>query len=576
VDDRNEAIDAVSVQLARVDQVPGQTLHGGATIRRRRGVGIPRRPGLGTGGRYQRCPTGGPREVTRAGDPCSRVDVALLASHARRVADVEAERGPVSVDQGEAAPGTQDSRHAINGDLRISEPLQCSLGPNGIEGFVRLVERQGVTDGEACRAPRGARSLPGDVQHLGALVDPDDLAGEPKVLSEVEGCVTEAAAHIEKAVTIDQTELLPLECSELSRCAPRRSRVHGAKQHREVLVAVDLLEPKGIRVPLDHAPTLRTTDVSSAPCRVRMVARCRAGVRGGPQPSSATLVLGHGAAAARGARMEDSVASSQSAAQARYSWRRRWSAAKMPNVDQVEVVLANNDRVTLRVGDVFLKIDADQTRTDVEVKAMAMAPVPTPEILWRKPPALALAALPGKALGRLEVPSTASPAAWAAAGAAIRTLHDAPLPPWPGKSVDELASRLACECDWLIANDVLSANVVTRNRRLAEEALRPWPPVFTHGDLHIAHVFIDGDEISGIIDWSEASQGDALFDLATLTLAHEEHLDDVLAGYGTDVDRDLIRAWRSWRCLVAVRWLFENGYGAPDKYPEVAVLRSHS
>ena len=36
----------------------------------------------------------------------------------------------------------------------------------------------------------------------------------------------------------------------------------------------------------------------------------------------------------------------------------------MPEADQVEVVLANNDRVTLRVGDVFLKIDADQTRTD--------------------------------------------------------------------------------------------------------------------------------------------------------------------------------------------------------------------
>src|SRR5690606_36781058 len=81
------------------------------------------------------------------------------------------------------------------------------------------------------------------------------------------------------------------------------------------------------------------------------------------------------------------------------------------DVEQVEVVLANHDRVTLRVGDVFLKIDADHTRTDVEVEAMAMAPVPTPEILWRKPPVLALAAVAGKALGRVEEPSTASPVA---------------------------------------------------------------------------------------------------------------------------------------------------------------------
>ena len=66
---------------------------------------------------------------------------------------------------------------------------------------------------------------------------------------------------------------------------------------------------------------------------------------------------------------------------------------------------------------------------------MARAPIPTPEVLWRKPPVLALAALPGTALGRLGEPSTSSPAAWAAAGAAARMLHDAPLPPWPGRSL---------------------------------------------------------------------------------------------------------------------------------------------
>ena len=89
-------------------------------------------------------------------------------------------------------------------------------------------------------------------------------------------------------------------------------------------------------------------------------------------------------------------------------------------------------------------------------------------------------------------------------------MHDAPLPPWPGRSVDELASRLAGECEWLVANDVLPADVVARNRRLAETALRPWTPAFIHGDLQIAHVFVEGDEVTGMIDWSEASQGDAV------------------------------------------------------------------
>ena len=202
----------------------------------------------------------------------------------------------------------------------------------------------------------------------------------------------------------------------------------------------------------------------------------------------------------------------------------------MTDVAEVKVVVAHQERATLRVGDVFLKIDADQRNTDVEVEAMAMAPIPTAEVLWRKPPVLALAALPGTALGRLGEPSTASPAAWAAAGAAARMLHDAPLPPWPDLSLDELASRLDGECEWLVSNNVLPPDLVTRNRRVAEAALRPWTPVFIHGDLQVAHVFVDGDRITGVLDWSEAAQGDALWDLASLTLAHEEHLGDVVAG----------------------------------------------
>src|SRR2546421_12302714 len=94
----------------------------------------------------------------------------------------------------------------------------------------------------------------------------------------------------------------------------------------------------------------------------------------------------------------------------------------MADVEEVEVVVAHNERATLRVGDVFVKIDADQSRTDIEVEAMAMAPVPTPEVLWRKPPTLALGAVRGKPLGRLAEPSAASPAAWAAVGRLARRM----------------------------------------------------------------------------------------------------------------------------------------------------------
>jgi hypothetical protein len=43
------------------------------------------------------------------------------------------------------------------------------------------------------------------------------------------------------------------------------------------------------------------------------------------------------------------------------------------------------------------------------------------------------------------------------------------------------------------------------------------------------------------MDWSEAGQGDALYDLASLALGHQEYLGDV--------DLDVIRVWRSLRSL---------------------------
>ena len=87
-------------------------------------------------------------------------------------------------------------------------------------------------------------------------------------------------------------------------------------------------------------------------------------------------------------------------------------------------------------------------------------------------------------------------------------------------------------------------------------------------------MFADVDAVTGVVEWSEAGQGEALYGLATLTLGHQEHLDDVVAGYGTEVDLDVVRGWWSWRSLVAVRWLVEHGFDPSLPGFEVDVLRS--
>lgn len=246
----------------------------------------------------------------------------------------------------------------------------------------------------------------------------------------------------------------------------------------------------------------------------------------------------------------------------------------MSAVEQVQVVVAHDERATLRVGDAFLKVDGDDARLDAEVEALGAAPVPTPQVLWRRPHVLALAAVRGTPLGRLGTPSTASSAAWRAAGAVARTLHGAPLPARSAPGVDERTHRLERECAWLLEHDVLPAALVAHNRALAETALRPAPPVFAHGDLQADHVFVVEDEVVGIIDWSEAACDDAAFDLALLTLGHAERLDDVLAGYGSEVDLERIRGWWSWRCLVGIRWLVEHGFDPFAPGCEVDVLRA--
>ncbi len=239
---------------------------------------------------------------------------------------------------------------------------------------------------------------------------------------------------------------------------------------------------------------------------------------------------------------------------------------------EVQVIVAHRARATVRVGDVFLKVDPDGAGVDAEVAAMALAPVPTPQVLWRHHPVLAIALVPGTALGKFGYPSSVGPASRTAAGAAVRALHDTPPPPWAGTTADELRERLDGACDWITANATVPLEVLEHNRRVADLVLRPCTPVFAHGDLQPDHIFVTDDQVTGIIDWSGAGPGDPMYDLAVLTLGHPEHLHDVAAGYGDDIEFDVIRGWWSYRCLTAIPWLFEHGFGAAETYPETALL----
>jgi hypothetical protein len=61
--------------------------------------------------------------------------------------------------------------------------------------------------------------------------------------------------------------------------------------------------------------------------------------------------------------------------------------------------------------------------------------------------------------------------------------------------------------------------------------------------------------------WSDGGQGDAMYDLATLTLAHEKHLYDVMAGHWGHTEIGVIRAYWSLRNLMEIRWVVSTATG---------------
>ncbi|MFI9008217.1 aminoglycoside phosphotransferase family protein [Actinosynnema sp. NPDC053489] len=218
-------------------------------------------------------------------------------------------------------------------------------------------------------------------------------------------------------------------------------------------------------------------------------------------------------------------------------------------MDRIEVVVAHEERATPRVGDVFLKVDADRGRTDVEVEAMALAPVPTLRVLWHEPPVPALAALLGTVLARVGEPSTRV-AGCPGRGGHRRAEAARRAAAVPGRPGDELAAELEVECRLPVANGVPPADPVARDREVAEAAPRPWTPVSTHGHPQVSHVFVAGDEVTGVRDWSEAARGAALGVL------------------------DVLRGWWSLRSPLSVRRPAEHGFAPHAPGCEVDVPKS--
>lgn len=81
------------------------------------------------------------------------------------------------------------------------------------------------------------------------------------------------------------------------------------------------------------------------------------------------------------------------------------------------------------------------------------------------------------------------------------------------------------------------------------EAVLESPPALTlvHRDLGLVHILGEGDHITGIIDWSDASIGDPAIDFAAImSTASDAAIDSLLQHYGTPIGDGFRARARTW------------------------------
>jgi hypothetical protein len=120
----------------------------------------------------------------------------------------------------------------------------------------------------------------------------------------------------------------------------------------------------------------------------------------------------------------------------------------------------------------------------------------------------------------------------------------APCGTWPRPVSDPVlhGGDGFCLLDPLRSYSAATATLLDVVQRLVIAGIGERSPTndVVHFDFQDANLLVDGDEISGVVDWEGSCSGDRAFDLATLFF---------YAGVGEDVKADQIE--RLWRLLVA-------------------------
>jgi macrolide phosphotransferase len=181
--------------------------------------------------------------------------------------------------------------------------------------------------------------------------------------------------------------------------------------------------------------------------------------------------------------------------------------------------------------------------------------------------------LPGHPVRPLEL--VHRPGLAAAYGRAVAAIHDLPVrlveeAGLPVYTAEEYRFRRLAEVDRAAATGQVPTRLLARWERAVEE-VGAWrfAPCCVHGDLAGDNVLVEGEKVTGIVEWSETRVADPADDLAWLAIgATEPALDGVIAAYTAarrePSDPGLRRRARLSGEFALARWLM-HGVGVDDR-----------
>jgi aminoglycoside phosphotransferase (APT) family kinase protein len=175
--------------------------------------------------------------------------------------------------------------------------------------------------------------------------------------------------------------------------------------------------------------------------------------------------------------------------------------------------------------------------------------------------------LPGHPIRPLEL--LHRPGLAGAFGRAVAAVHDLPVrlveeAGLPVYSADEYRFRRLAEVDRAAGTGLVPTRLLSRWEKAVEE-VGAWRfvPCCVHGDLAGENVLVEGDAVTGIVEWSETRVGDPADDLAWLAIgATEPALDGIVAHYTAarrePPDASLRRRARLSGEFALARWLMHG------------------